>query len=518
MVAVEGVAVRAPDMEDSEGAKPDGRTEPAIFSRPSNRRVHGGKVLRASLSAAQKLNMADVMHAKIVAGCTPSVWNAFVLTKWKNLRLCQLKRIMRDRHVWKERVEILGSGLETRFSKKGRIKAGLDNGRGLAHGSTGKRKKGGGRKDVFCHIKARVKRWLEVQRARCHHVDCNDLVEVFVDEMISERDAAKEELRKRLLPKEKADAEKEAHDNAQAEKKAKEQAQDEIDDEHVRQTSRLKEGLESKHRIEEVDEDLQEDGGIDQIVVEEGDKTLQEVSRVKDMATPDLKEWIQKIDGRMAHLSNPKYRKGFSEGLVRQIDAVLLKPSVLTQLSMEAEATRVKLGWMLWDYKMWTAAFGTDKDLKPYVQPTAAFIENREKTVIGMSDQIPIWVKIGRSKQVYMGSERLRRKRQKTSHDPVQPGHGVEGQRISAAPVLPIDGTAGSTLTRQNGDATQEKFRITYEARQIIRNYFNKDLDPKGELWKGALIIKGCHGRLDNISDEGSQNLQTQPTTLTHTS
>jgi hypothetical protein len=230
-----------------------------------------------------------------------------------------------------------------------------------------------------------------------------------------------------------------------------------------------------------------------------------------------LIEWIQKIDERKTHLSSQSYRKGFSRDLVRHIDAVLLKPSVLTHLTMEDEATRVKLGWMLWDYKMWTAAFGTDKDLKPYVQPVDVFQKDRIYFVIGMSDQIPIWVKIGRSKQVYMGSER-RRKTGKSRPDPVQPGHGVEGQRISAAPVLPIDGTAGSTLTRQSGESQHEKFRITYEARQLIHHYFDASLAPTGEVWRGALIIKGCHARLHNISDEGSQNLQKQPTTLTHTS
>ena len=65
-------------------------------------------------------------------------------------------------------------------------------------------------------------------------------------------------------------------------------------------------------------------------------------------------------------------------------------------------------------------------------------------------------------------------------------------------------GTEDSTLKRTMGDAAQEKFRITYEARHIVKNYFNGE-DPVGLQWKGALVVKGAvRCRLSNIKSEGT--------------
>ena len=62
-------------------------------------------------------------------------------------------------------------------------------------------------------------------------------------------------------------------------------------------------------------------------------------------------------------------------------------------------------------------------------------------------------------------------------------------------------GTEDSTLKRTVGDSAQEKFRITYEARHLIGNYFGE-----GEPWekngKGALVAKGVHASLSNIADD----------------
>ena len=67
-------------------------------------------------------------------------------------------------------------------------------------------------------------------------------------------------------------------------------------------------------------------------------------------------------------------------------------------------------------------------------------------------------------------------------------------------------GTEDSTLKRTTGDAAQEKFRITYEARHILKNYLKGDAaDPVGVNWQGALVVKGArHCRLSNITPEGT--------------
>ena len=84
----------------------------------------------------------------------------------------------------------------------------------------------------------------------------------------------------------------------------------------------------------------------------------------------------------------------------------------------------------------------------------------------------------------------------------------VDEQKVGKALVATLQkqgGTEDSTLTRATGDAAQEKYRCTFEARHIIMKY----LDPAAEAptaanWQGALVVKGSvHARLDNITEQG---------------
>ena len=52
-------------------------------------------------------------------------------------------------------------------------------------------------------------------------------------------------------------------------------------------------------------------------------------------------------------------------------------------------------------------------------------------------------------------------------------------------------------------DSATEKMRITFEAHQLVSNFFNPDDDPIGHVGKGALVVSGQHARLDNIDDKG---------------
>ena len=52
-------------------------------------------------------------------------------------------------------------------------------------------------------------------------------------------------------------------------------------------------------------------------------------------------------------------------------------------------------------------------------------------------------------------------------------------------------------------DSATEKMRTTFEAHQLVSNFFNPDEDPIGHVGKGALIVSGQHARLDNIDDKG---------------
>ena len=58
------------------------------------------------------------------------------------------------------------------------------------------------------------------------------------------------------------------------------------------------------------------------------------------------------------------------------------------------------------DAALWLAAFGSEEDLVKVVANPGEFMQQRSDVVIGYSDQIPVWVKIGRKKQ--NGSRRCR--------------------------------------------------------------------------------------------------------------
>ena len=73
----------------------------------------------------------------------------------------------------------------------------------------------------------------------------------------------------------------------------------------------------------------------------------------------------------------------------------------------------------------------------------------------------------------------------------------------SEAELLPEPaGLEGVTQRRGHGHAEQGRYRLTYEARQAVLNYFSTE-DPKGVVIKGLLVVPGQHCRLSNISPEG---------------
>ena len=122
---------------------------------------------------------------------------------------------------------------------------------------------------------------------------------------------------------------------------------------------------------------------------------MEEVSRVEGVGTPELEAWSKQMHERLEKLTGEGYKHTYTQGLVHSVQARLLKPSKLCILTMEEEQSRVQLGWSLWDRKMWIAGCAGQKELEKYVASAGAFIAHRAECVVGMSDQIPVWVKIG---------------------------------------------------------------------------------------------------------------------------
>ena len=60
----------------------------------------------------------------------------------------------------------------------------------------------------------------------------------------------------------------------------------------------------------------------------------------------------------------------------------------------------------------------------------------------------------------------------------------------------------GQTQTRGPGFSSQDKFRITFEARQVVLHWFDRSKDPIGVIYVTLLVVPAAHARLSNIDDE----------------
>jgi hypothetical protein len=133
------------------------------------------------------------------------------------------------------------------------------------------------------------------------------------------------------------------------------------------------------------------------------------------LSNRELVWWEGLLKNRAQRLSaSKKYFETFANKLLVDLGARLLQPGRLCALSMQEEEARVKNSWKDFDAALWVACFGEAEDLAKFVANPIEFQNCRQKLVIGFSDQIPVWVKIGRTKQVYCEREVQSRR---TSHD-----------------------------------------------------------------------------------------------------
>ena len=212
------------------------------------------------------------------------------------------------------------------------------------------------------------------------------------------------------------------------------------------------------------------------------------------------------IKNRLERLSKSgTYRKSMTKRLVDWLGAKALAPHRVSQLSEYEEKVRAMLSWQSLDHAQQLAAFGTEQELSAFVAKPDQFAQHRDKCVLGFSDQIPLWVSEASKRVLYAEHEvatetqdKLRSRHMEMSLQEVQPATVVLAEH-------PKPSAEGQTQKRQQADANASKFRITYEARQILRNWFSKDpeVKPLAEVYKGAVIFPGVHCRISNISESG---------------
>ena len=235
-----------------------------------------------------------------------------------------------------------------------------------------------------------------------------------------------------------------------------------------------------------------------------------------------------------------KQRERFAKRIMDAIGAKHLTPNVLAPLSNEEQQIGAELAWQHHDYLMSLVSMGHE-DLKHYVAKPDEVKANKMSCMLGFSDQVPVWVKKGSTKAVFAAHEtrthgkpikQIRRDLQdelnKQAHDKklvdeAEHHDALEGENPNESQAALEDKEPNEDQKKQDWqlvttedqkdggrahltikkDSATEKMRITFEAHQLVSNFFNPDEDPIGHVGKGVLIVPGQHARLDNIDDNG---------------
>jgi hypothetical protein len=163
-------------------------------------------------------------------------------------------------------------------------------------------------------------------------------------------------------------------------------------------------------------------------------------------------------------------------------------------LSPAEEQARLEATWQHLDFAMW-CLLKDDKWIEDHFAKPEAVKEFLKMTALLFSDQVPFWVKVTAGRQMFAADER----RQKTGKNPKPPE--AMSQKLDAQNEAE---TSSKMQMRGQGISEQDRYRVTLELTHAVEDYFNSPEVPKGRVLPSAMVLLGSHGRLDNLSDEGT--------------
>ena len=111
-----------------------------------------------------------------------------------------------------------------------------------------------------------------------------------------------------------------------------------------------------------------------------------------------------------------------------------------TKLSKSEEKQRLHKHWQLYDLLLWRVGCGSAADLADYVSEPEHFVENRGRTALTFSDQIPVWLKPGSGRVLQarstqrLAAKATKRRRQRKAGEGAggQAGEGQAGEEQAA--------------------------------------------------------------------------------------
>ena len=123
------------------------------------------------------------------------------------------------------------------------------------------------------------------------------------------------------------------------------------------------------------------------------------------------------------------------------------------------------------------------------------FVEGIEDTVVIHADQVPCWLRSGTLKQLYGNAEV---KGSKKKHEVAVPNLSEPGQQVQV-----VEAEDGMRQMRQEGRSEADRFRVTLELAQVVRNVFKPSEAPTVAHVTPVLVVPGAHARLCNIDKDG---------------
>ena len=104
-------------------------------------------------------------------------------------------------------------------------------------------------------------------------------------------------------------------------------------------------------------------------------------------------------------LRSQSYKKTQKTRLVSWLGAKYMTAELVSTISAVEEAVRLKLSWQAFDRAMWLSSCASEDSLSSVVASPADFVAQRQRLVIGFSDQVPLWAKATGRRAVFAEEE-----------------------------------------------------------------------------------------------------------------
>ena len=171
--------------------------------------------------------------------------------------------------------------------------------------------------------------------------------------------------------------------------------------------------------------------------------------------------------------------------LMAKTGARFLRPHQVSMLSDIEEQVRAQLTWQSYDFAVWLLAFAPEEQLSTFIALPKVFRKALKKTWLGFSDQVPFWVKTISAKSLFAEHE-TEVVHQNVLREAAKTGAGLACnntlgtelvEKSSATQIVvskPVPNQGGRKQLRKQAESQDDKYRVTYEARQVISGPYTK--------------------------------------------